>query len=76
MQKVYYLFKINIFNPRFFYKQPSCYGSNVKNGIKVKQLFWQLNCVQQYLGQILVTIEKFLILDTVAFIAKQLLSNF
>ena len=26
------------FLTRFFYKQPSCYGSNVKNDLKVKQL--------------------------------------
>ena len=25
-------------NTRFFYKQPSCQGSNVKNGLKVRQL--------------------------------------
>ena len=26
---------------RFFYKQPSCYGPNVKNGLKIKQLAQQ-----------------------------------
>ena len=93
----------------FFYKQPSCYGSNVKNGLKVKQLAkqpstfgWSLSktkkyffnykfteakflhncfCVQQYSGQMLVTIEKLLILCLYAMpmkleIAKQLLCNF
>ena len=28
-------------NTRFFYKQPSCQGSNVKNGLKVRQLVKQ-----------------------------------
>ena len=90
----------------YFYKQPSCSGSNVKNGLNVKKLakqrsllktlmqrnlvgLWtknftflilsslklnfsttvsvQLNCVQQYLGQILVTIKKLLILHIVVF---------
>ena len=40
----------------------------------------QLNCIQQYLGQILVTIEKLLILQIVAFMTglskRKLLSNY
>ena len=32
----------------FFYKQPSCYGSNVKNGLKVKQLAKQPSTLKKF----------------------------
>ena len=45
-----------------------------------KQFLVQRNCVQQYLGQMLVTIEKLLILHIVAFMPGlsewKLLSNY
>ena len=37
-----------------FYKQPSCYGSNVKNGLKVKQLAKQPSALKMLIQNILV----------------------
>ena len=37
-----------------FYKQPSCYGSNVKNGLKVKQLAKQPSALKTQMQKILV----------------------
>ena len=38
----------------FFNKQARCYGSNVKNGLKVKQLTKHLPTLKMLMGKILV----------------------
>ena len=42
----------------FFYKQPSCYGSNAKNDLKVKQLAKQPPTLKVLMQKILVQLNS------------------
>ena len=57
MEKLHLNWLVPIFYEKiihFFNKQPSCEGSNVKNGLKVKQLAEQLPSLKTLMQKILV----------------------
>ena len=55
---IHFLFRSDNDLHGFFYKQPSCYGSNVKNGLKVKQLAKQPPTLKVRMQKILVQLNS------------------